>query len=180
MDEIDRIIYVGPSLYGTTVGRLEREVWRPPAQQSDILRDAIEIAPKQIVLIDGVFHQSLSVWHKEIVYALLEGIVVIGAASMGALRAAEMHRYGMIGVGSIFEMYRAGEENDALVALSFDPETFRPMSEPKVGHHQKAIDAQQAIQFARDNPCLTVSTTLDRDAISPYLHSVIERILADG
>jgi hypothetical protein len=181
MGEVDRIIYVGPSLYGVKdQTRLERELWRPPAQQGDILRDSIYSCPRQIVLIDGVFHQSLSVWHKEITFALLEGIVVIGAASMGALRAAEMHRYGMLGIGKIFEMYRDGEEDDSLVAMTYDPQTYRPMSEVPIGQDQKGSDALEAIHFARNHPQLTVSTTLDRDAISPFLHAVIERILADG
>src|SRR5260370_4576575 len=124
--EIERIIYVGASLYGVNLDRLPTELWMPPAKQGDILRDTPEVKPLQIVLIDGCFHQSLSVWHKELVYALLEGVVCIGAASMGAIRAAELHRYGMIAVGKIFELYRDGEEDDSLVAMSFDPATYRP------------------------------------------------------
>jgi hypothetical protein len=177
----DRIIYVGPSLYGINMPRFQGEVWRGPAQQGDLLRDTLDLRPKQLVLIDGVFHQSLSVWHKEIVYALLSGIVCIGAASMGALRAAEMHRYGMIGIGKIFERYRGGEEDDSLVAMTFDPDTYRPMSEAPIGQDQKASDALDAIQFVRSLPSTyQVSTTLNRDAISPYLSAVIERILADA
>jgi hypothetical protein len=100
-------------------------------------------------MIDGVFHQSLAVWHKEIVFALLEGIVCIGAASMGALRAAELWRYGMIGVGKIFEMYRDGEEDDSLVAMTFQPDTFRPLTDALVGQEQKRLDALEALSFAR-------------------------------
>jgi hypothetical protein len=121
----------------------------PPASHGDILRSVLEFSPKQVVLIDGVFHQSLAVWHKEIVFALLEGIVCIGAASMGALRAAELWRYGMIGVGKIFEMYKAGEEDDSLVAMTFDSETYRPLSEAAVGTDSKRRDALEAIEFAR-------------------------------
>jgi hypothetical protein len=132
--------------------------------------------PKQIVLIDGVFHQSLAVWHKEIVYALLAGVVCIGAASMGALRAAELHRYGMIGVGKIFEMYRDGEEDDSLVAMTFDPVTYRPLSKAPVGQDQKCKEALQAIAFARSYTG-KVETTLDHSAISPYLEVVLKRIM---
>ena len=141
-------MFVGPSLYGCSFERLEDEVWMPPARHGDILRSVLEFSPKQVVLIDGVFHQSLAVWHKEIVFALLEGIVCIGAASMGALRAAELWRYGMIGVGEIFEMYRDGEEDDSLVAMTFDPVSGRPyVSSPL--QHLKAKDALEAIEFAR-------------------------------
>jgi hypothetical protein len=52
---------------------------------------------------------------------------------MGALRAAELAPYGMEGVGDIYRMYAEGEiDSDAEVALTFDPESLRPMSEPLV------------------------------------------------
>jgi hypothetical protein len=37
-----------------------------------------------------------------------EGVHVFGSASMGALRAAELHPFGMVGVGTIFGWYRDG------------------------------------------------------------------------
>src|ERR1700739_2046493 len=104
------IFYVGPTLYGNMPKPLKNELWLPPAAAGDILRDVSTLYPRMIVLLDGVFHQSLAVWHKEIVYALLEGAIVIGAASMGALRAADLHRYGALGVGRVFELDRDGEE----------------------------------------------------------------------
>jgi len=140
------------------------------------LRDVITIAPRAIVLLDGVFHQSLAVWHKEIVYALLEDTIVIGAASMGALRAAEMHRYGVIGIGRVFEMYRDGEEDDSLVAMTYDPATFRPLDPAPIGQGLKQSDALEAIEFARSYKGEPF-TTLKKDAISPYLKVVINRIL---
>jgi hypothetical protein len=182
MGQVERIIYVGPSLYGMEIPRLQREIWRGPASQGQILRDAMEIKPLQIVLIDGVFHQSLAVWHKELVYALLEGVTCIGAASMGAIRAAEMHRYGMIGIGKIFEMYRDGEEDDSLVAMTFDPETYRPLADAPVGQLQKTKDALEAIEFARSLPIRSSEeciTTLDKRAITPYLQRVVKLILED-
>jgi hypothetical protein len=174
---VQLVIFVGPSLYGCQIEHLDHELWLPPAQCGDVVRMAGQ-HPKKILLIDGVFAQALAVWHKEIVYALLEGVVCIGAASMGALRASEMHRYGMIGIGKIFEMYRDGEEDDSLVAMSFDPETFRPLQHAPL-QHLKADDALSAIQFARsyDQP---VSTTLTKDAMGPYTKFVIDRILFDN
>jgi hypothetical protein len=175
MARIQRIVYCGPTLYGVAVERLKGEVWRGPAAQGDIMRDMLYHDPRQIVLIDGVFHQSLSVWHKELMYAMLKGVVCIGAASMGALRAAELHRYGMIGVGRVFEMYRDGEEDDALVALEFEPETFRPLREAPIGSDLKRQDALQAIELARTyrgKPKLN----LDKKAIVPYLKLTLQRI----
>jgi hypothetical protein len=175
MGEIDRVIFVGPSLYGVKHDRLPREIWLPPAKHGDTIRAVLEFSPKQIVLIDGVFHQSLAVWHKEIVFALLEGIVCIGAASMGALRAAELWRYGMIGVGKIFEMYKAGEEDDSLVAMTFDPESYRPLSEAAVGTDRKREDALGAIEFARSYTG-SVKTTLNSLA-TRAIQIVVDRIL---
>ena len=58
-----------------------------------------ELAPDAIGIVDGFFHQQPSVWHREILYALSQGVPVFGGASMGALRAAELADYGMTGVG---------------------------------------------------------------------------------
>jgi hypothetical protein len=170
--ETKRTIFVGPSIYGVEVTRLPGEMWLPPAKSGDILQAILTIRPQQVVLIDGVFHQSQSVWHKEIGYALMRGIVVIGASSMGAIRAAEMHRYGMIGVGKIFEMYRDGEEDDSLVAMSFDPETYRPLTDSPVGQDQKRSDAMQAIEYARSYS-VRPSTSLTIESISPFFERVI-------
>lgn len=173
------VIFCGPSLYGCRPDPLPDEVWLPPAAQSDVLRAAIKYQPKQIVLIDGTYMQTLSVWVKEICYCLVEGIIVIGAASMGALRAADCWRYGMIGVGKIFEWYRDGvTEDDSAVVLTYDPETYRPLSEPKVGNAQKAKDALEAVALARSGT-LKQETTLDREAISPNLETVLEIILKE-
>ena len=65
-----------------------------------------------MVLIDGVFTQALSVWHKEILYALERGVAVYGLSSMGALRVAETAAFGAVGVGRIFDGYRSGELTD--------------------------------------------------------------------
>jgi hypothetical protein len=73
---------------------------------------------RTIVLIDGVFHASTPVWQREILAALKEGITVIGSSSMGALRAAELAPYGMIGYGTVFKWYAQGRiEGDDEVAL---------------------------------------------------------------
>ena len=47
-------------------------------------------------------------WHKEILFALSEGIDVYGAASMGALRAAELDAFGMRGIGDVYSAYAEG------------------------------------------------------------------------
>lgn len=73
-------------------------VW-PPVAEGDIYRLALQ-KPAIIGIIDGYFGNLPSVWHKEILFALKEGIHVIGSSSMGALRASELSDFGMIGCGA--------------------------------------------------------------------------------
>jgi hypothetical protein len=80
---------------------------------------------RMVGLIDGRFEDVAAVWHKEILYALSRGVAVLGAASMGALRAAECYPFGMIGVGEIFTRYAfGGLEDDAAVAQVHAPAEF--------------------------------------------------------
>jgi hypothetical protein len=79
----------------------------PPVRHGDLLR--LAAAPGDtVVIIDGVFHAVAAVRHKEILDLLASGVRVLGAASMGALRAAELYPYGMTGIGDIFAAYRDG------------------------------------------------------------------------
>jgi len=100
------IVFIGPSLpaEGLPAG-LEAEL-RPPAAQGDIVAAALQSPGCVIALVDGVFHGVPAVRHKEILCAISQGATVFGAASMGALRAAELHRHGMYGRGLIYRWYR--------------------------------------------------------------------------
>ena len=86
-----------------------------------------------IVILDGEFGQSLSVSPKEILAVLERGKTVIGASSMGALRASELDRHGMIGIGWVYEHFRrSAVRRDADVALVYAPFDFKPMTVPMV------------------------------------------------
>jgi hypothetical protein len=118
----ERIVFVGPTLNRAEAESILPARYLPPARQSDILSVVSKFDPKVICLIDGEFGQSLSVWHKEILFALEKGVQVFGASSMGALRAAETWKFGMIGVGRIFEQYRDSLlTDDDDVALTYAP-----------------------------------------------------------
>jgi hypothetical protein len=115
-----RIVFAGPSIYGADVD-LDGIELRPPAAQGDLLRAVIDGATV-IGLIDGAFEATASVWHKEILYALGEGVAVVGGASMGALRAAECAAFGMEPVGTVAHMFLNEEsDDDALVAITHGP-----------------------------------------------------------
>ena len=126
------VVFLGPSLSRARAEQILQADFRPPAKRGDLYRAAREGA-RVICLIDGVFFQDCSVAHKEVLYALEAGARVVGASSMGALRASELDVYGMEGIGSIYQAYRSGRlVSDDEVALVFDPFTWEPRSEPLV------------------------------------------------
>ncbi len=139
------VVFLGPSMPLDEARSILEADYRPPAKRGDVLKAARNGADI-ICLIDGVFFQDSSVAHKEILEALRLGIKVIGASSMGALRAAEMNAYGMEGVGEIYEAYMRGELiSDDEVALIFDPVTLEPLSEPLVNiRHNLRLSVEYA------------------------------------
>lgn len=99
------IVFLGPSLPVPQARQILQADYRPPAGQGDIFR-ACAHRPPAIALIDGIFKDAPTVRHREILWAMSQGIPVYGAASMGALRAAELWAHGMIGMGLIYRWYR--------------------------------------------------------------------------
>jgi hypothetical protein len=103
------VVFVGPTLPAAEVAaRLPGARVLPPVAVGDVLALARRRGFARIAIIDGAFERMAAVWHKEILIALERGIAVWGAASMGALRAAELARFGMRGVGGIFRDFAAG------------------------------------------------------------------------
>lgn len=128
------VVFLGPTLALADARRILDAEFLPPVELGDVWRISQE-QPAAIGIVDGYFHQVPAVWHKEILYALSRGIAVYGAASMGALRAAELGAYGMIGVGRIAAGYASGElEADDEVALLHAPAElgYQALSEPLV------------------------------------------------
>ncbi len=127
-------VFLGPSLPKHQACQILNARYYPPAGKGDIYR-MMASGVEAIILIDGIFHSRPSVWHRELVNALEEGIPVYGAASMGALRAAELASLGAIGHGTVFNWYRDGiiDGDDEVAILHGSQESdFMPMSEPLV------------------------------------------------
>ena len=127
-----RCVFLGPSLPLEQARDLCGATYLPPAKQGDIARALRTYEPEAIGLIDGFFEQVPAVWHKEILWALQERVAVLGASSMGALRAAELQQFGMVGIGKIFRAYSSGsfppfddlrfEDDDEVAVVHGPPE----------------------------------------------------------
>ncbi len=162
MQERKVVVFLGPSLDADAAKEIFDANYRPPASRGDIFR-AVQEGAGVIGLIDGVFFQACAIAHREILYALEEGVKVIGASSMGALRASELDVYGMEGVGKVYELYKNGElVSDDEVALLFDPETFKPLSEPLVNirHNLELAEDKGIITKVVEEKILKVAKSL--------------------
>jgi hypothetical protein len=132
-------IFLGPTMPAADARRILDARYLPPASQGDVFRLVATTDVSVIGIIDGNFREVPSVWHKELLWAIDQGVKVIGAASMGALRAAELVDFGMAGEGRIFEAYRTGrlepyddafEDDDEVAVIHAPPELgYRPLSE---------------------------------------------------
>ena len=127
-------VFLGPTLALDQARRVLDATYLPPASQGDVCR-LLPRHPRAVAIVDGAFEHVPAVWHKEILLALHEGVPVYGAASMGALRAAELDVFGMVGVGRIYEAFRDGVlEADDEVAVAHGPRSagYAPLNEALV------------------------------------------------
>jgi hypothetical protein len=153
-------VFAGPTLSRAEVGELCDAVCLPPAAQGDIFR-AAQSRPRVIGIIDGYFEGAPSIWHKEILWAMSQGIHVLGSASMGALRAAELAEFGMLGIGEIFQSYRDGRlQDDDEVAVVHGP----------------AETGYLALSEAMVNIRATLQRAEHEAVVVPATHTVLSRL----
>jgi hypothetical protein len=146
--DYDRVfIFTGPTISPEVAAQHLDAIYLPPVRLGDVYRITELFEPRIIGIIDGYFNQVPAVWHKEILYSISQGISVFGAASMGALRAAELDQLGMIGCGEIYRAYRSG------LLAPFNDEPFEDDDEVAVIHspaelgYLAASDAMVNIRF---------------------------------
>ncbi|HEY7078675.1 MAG TPA: TfuA-like protein [Nitrososphaeraceae archaeon] len=128
------IIFLGPSMSTEKAMAIFDAEYRPPAKKGDLLRLGLISDISIVGLVDGMFLQDYPPTPIE-VYQLVakKNVIVAGAASLGALRAVELERFGMIGIGKIFDLYRRGKVNaDDEVAVTFEESTYRLQSEAMI------------------------------------------------
>ncbi|HYZ61002.1 MAG TPA: TfuA-like protein, partial [Acetobacteraceae bacterium] len=154
------VVFLGPTLpRADALAILPSARILPPARQGDVFRAVRALRPSSIGLVDGAFLDVPAVWHREILWALEQDVRVLGAASMGALRAAELHGFGMQGVGAVFAAYRdgvlpgwdGGFEDDDEVAVVHAPAElgFAPLSDAMVDLRATLARAEAAQVIGR-------------------------------
>ena len=116
------IVYLGPTLSREEAIKILDADYRDPAKKGDFLmlsRDSDE--KKYVGFVDGDFLHDyppspIEVYH----LATRKNIELTGASSLGALRAVELEKFGMKGIGKIFQLYKNGIINaDDEVAVTF-------------------------------------------------------------
>jgi hypothetical protein len=126
------VVFLGPTLERERANEMLGALYLPPAGQGDLVEIVLRTRPRLIVLIDGTFASMPSVRHKEILWTLSQGTEVVGASSLGALRAAELAGFGMQGYGLIYRWYRAtplADDDEVAVAMTPPELGSRPLSD---------------------------------------------------
>ena len=121
------IIFLGPSLSHEKARKIFDADYRAPARKGDFLRLAgdFDVVGMAVGFVDGVFLQDYPPTPIEVYHlARKNGVHLAGAASLGALRAVELEKFGMVGIGKIFQLYKTGKLNaDDEVAVTFASES---------------------------------------------------------
>ncbi|HZE41731.1 MAG TPA: TfuA-like protein [Stackebrandtia sp.] len=172
-----RVLFCGPSLpdAGELLADDDIELL-PPIAAGDLL--GLSAGQGDVIgIVDGYFHQTRSVRHKEILAVMDDGARVLGAASLGALRAAELDTLGMEGVGRVYRDYRDGVLTaDDEVTLTHGPADtrYRRMSEPLVNIRATLDAAVDAGLVPPDE----ARALVERLAAMPYSQRTFPRLSA--
>ncbi len=147
------VIFVGPTLPAEEIKELlpEATVFGP-ATQGDV-DFAATLGFQVIGLIDGVHTQKLPVWHKEILHVLANGSRLIGAGSMGALRAVECEPWGSEPLGEVARWFQEGmieADDEVCVSHLGKAQGYRQMSLPLVNVRATLKAAQVETQRAQE------------------------------
>jgi TfuA protein len=105
--------------------------WTGPAEQGDLLAAVLD-GFETILVIDGYFYDRFPCTTFEVMLALEQGVRVFGSSSIGALRAVELDRCGMRGIGHVYDdLKRQAIKPYHVVAQTYD-DRDRPLTTPLV------------------------------------------------
>ncbi|WP_167475651.1 TfuA-like protein [Nocardia arthritidis] len=149
-------IYAGPTISDSEIRSSAPDARLPgPIRHGDLFDSEIRCGDT-VLIIDGVYHHATAIRHKEILHALTRGIRVVGGASIGASRAADLASLGMVGVGEIFEWYRDGIiDDDAEVAVAHAPTGDRR------GHTVALVNVRHMLRLASAAGCCSDDVGFD-------------------
>ena len=128
-------IFAGPTLNGSaTLVQSSSIKLLPPVKRGDIDHLVSTRRPGVIAIVDGQFHQCLSVGHAEIRSAVATAWQVWGLSSMGAIRACEMRHMGVRGYGQVYDWFCRDEDfrDDEVALLHLSTPPYLALSEPLI------------------------------------------------
>ena len=128
------VVFLGPSAPASEIlAILPDAIIRPPAKRGDLYAYRI-LRHELFLVLDGAFGNILAISPREVVDVVRDGAVVVGASSMGALRAADCFPAGVHGVGIIFRLFkdRVISTEDEVAVLFREDMPFPPLTEPLI------------------------------------------------
>ncbi|ASO20685.1 hypothetical protein FHR81_005547 [Actinoalloteichus hoggarensis] len=149
-------VFSGPTLDAEEIRRRAPGcVVHGPVGHGDLLR--LGVGDGDVVLVlDGYFFQAPAVRHKEMLELVRCGVRVIGASSMGALRAAELRGLGVTGVGQVYRWYAddvVTADDEVAVSHLAAEDGYRAVSTPLVAVRyalDRAVAAEAVSQEAAE------------------------------
>ncbi len=160
----DTCVFAGPSLAGQS---LPPGIEAFPPATRGALTAALTSGYTRVGLVDGAVEEGQRLPLRELRDALaMPGVTVLGGASMGAVRAAQLESSGMQGHGHVFRLFRRGSLTDrgevyvlhAPAALRYRcltlplvniRYTLRAM---RMAGHLPGTDEQALLKYMRDVP----------------------------
>jgi TfuA protein len=124
------VVFAGISLSRTKIRKVIAADVRDPVMQGDLDK----LSDRRVVaIIDGELTPGSILPLDEVRRSLDRGMTIVGAASLGALRAYEMREEGMKGYGWVYEAYCANRISGTdEIAVAYQPYWNQPLTVPLV------------------------------------------------
>ena len=176
-------VFAGPSLAGDDLP--DHIASFPPATRG-ALTAAVTSGYRRIGFIDGAVEESECLPLSELRDALaIPGVTVLGGASMGAVRAAQLQSEGMRGVGRIFRLFRCGgltHSDEVYVLHAPESLRYRGLTLPlvnirftlramRLAGHLTRSEERAATMYMREVPWFD----RDRGSLSAAIYAVCAR-----
>jgi hypothetical protein len=185
------VVFLGPSCDLSLAREALKADYRPPARRGDMASAAS--SARIIVLIDGCLIHYYPPSPTEIWEVIESGVIVYGAASLGAMRGVELRRHGMRATGWVFERYLDGSiDCDDEVVVLFNEQTGTPTTVPlvRVRYALECLGRQGLVNDAQSSQLLqrlraiylegrTTMAVRDAAIASGIPADITERIFSD-